>query len=233
MHNEIPRHLRKSTFEPLGENPILGLEAITHYYGDNLALESIDCQVYKGKILFVTGESGAGKTSLLNIITGKLKPTSGRRTFADPNLKITWMSQQLEIVEEFSVFDNLSIAYQDKVHGSFRQFENEALELSKFLGVFDRLELKAKKANGGLRQILVIMRSLLSRPELLILDEPTKSLDEKNAIKAFELMEYYCEKKGMSIVWASHNRSLIKKFSGNMIHLERGKIVYSGQACFI
>lgn len=216
------------------EGFILKALNISHYYKKTQALYNINIDVSHGETLFITGESGAGKSTLLKILSNQMTASSGELKWAKGHPPhIAWVSQNIELIENMDLLDNLWVAYQPKKHGELRQFESEVLELAKYFNIFDRLSLPMKNANGGLRQMVTMMRALISRPELLILDEPTKSLDEKNAIKAFELMNYYCQKQKTAVVWASHNRSLIKKFSGKMVHLERGKIVYSGQACFI
>lgn len=214
--------------------PLLESVGLSHFYKKKLALDNINFQLKNGETLFVTGESGAGKTSLLKIISGQMNPSSGELIWSNSlRPRIACVNQDIKLISKFSIIDNLWVAFQLDKHGSYRQFENEALELAKYFQVFEKLDTSVSEANGGLKQTISIMRALISRPELLILDEPTKSLDEKNAIKTFELLSYYCKKKQMSVIWASHNRSLIKKFSGKMIHLENGSIVYSGQACFI
>ncbi|MBT6325532.1 MAG: cell division ATP-binding protein FtsE, partial [Bdellovibrionales bacterium] len=88
-------------------------------------------------------------------------------------------------------------------------------------------------ANGGLRQKIAIIRALLTRPEVFIADEPTSSLDYDNAYKLYEVLNLYNAKRGMTVIWASHNRELVKKFTGRVVHLDKGKLVYSGNACFI
>ena len=213
--------------------PLLEAVGISLFYKNKKALDNINFKLSFGETLFVTGESGAGKTSLLKILSGKLRPSSGELVWKDGKPRISSVNQEIKLLEKFSIIDNLWVAFQANYHGSYRQFENEALELAKYFHVFEKLDTPVKEANGGLRQTIAIMRALISRPEVLILDEPTKSLDEKNAIKTFELLSYYCKKKQLSVIWASHNRSLIKKFSGKMIHIENGQVVYSGQACFI
>ena len=95
------------------------------------------------------------------------------------------------------------------------------------------MHLALDKANGGLKQKVALVRALLAKPEIIILDEPTGSLDVDNARKVYEVLSYYNMKKKLTIIWASHNRELVKKFTGRIIHLDSGKLVYTGHACFI
>ena len=95
------------------------------------------------------------------------------------------------------------------------------------------LNLKVSEANGGLKQQIALIRSLLSRPQILLLDEPTSSLDTEKALKVYEILDFVNSKYGTTCIWATHNRELIKKFNGRIIYLDKGKLIYSGHACFI
>lgn len=216
------------------QNSIVKVEGLSYSYGAFPVLKDVFMELFPGEMLFVTGESGAGKSTLLKLLAGEIPPVlSSGEMSKRKGLKIATVRQNILIMENFSLMDNLWVSFQKDSHASSERFLNEALELAKYFDIFEKLDIPLKKANGGLKQIVTLIRGLLARPDLLILDEPTKSLDEKKSIKAFELMNYYCRKQNMAVLWASHNRSLIKQFSGKMIHLESGRIVYSGQACFI
>ena len=112
-------------------------------------------------------------------------------------------------------------------------FSNNLIELSKILGVHSRLGLKIRDANGGLKQKIAFMRALLSRPDVLLADEPTAALDFENARKMFDILNLYNVKQGLTVVWATHNKELVKNFTGRMVHMDKGRLIYSGHACFI
>ncbi len=114
-----------------------------------------------------------------------------------------------------------------------KEFENDLYELAKILGITKRLNIKVSNANGGLRQKVAIIRALLTRPDIFIADEPTSSLDYDNAKRLFDLLNVYNTKRGMTVIWASHNRELVGKFVGKILHLESGRLIHSGHACFI
>ena len=78
-----------------------------------------------------------------------------------------------------------------------------------------------------------MIRALLTRPNVLLADEPTSSLDKESSIKMFDVLNYYNVKRQLTVIWASHNRELVKQFPGKIVHLENGKLIYSGHACFI
>ena len=95
------------------------------------------------------------------------------------------------------------------------------------------MHLKVRDANGGLKHKTALIRALLTRPQVLLADEPTASLDKENAHKIFDLLNFYNVKRNLTVVWATHNRELVKNFPGKIVHIENGKLVYSGHACFI
>ncbi len=129
--------------------------------------------------------------------------------------------------------ENIELVYEASQFKSKKDFKAEIFELAKILGISDRLDLKVKCANGGLKQKIAIIRALMTRPDVLIADEPTSALDYKNASKLFELLSLYNKKMGLTIVWATHNRELVQRFIGRIVHLDNGKIIHSGHACFI
>jgi cell division transport system ATP-binding protein len=134
---------------------------------------------------------------------------------------------------KYTCEENLMFAYDSSLYESKSEFIKDMQELSRILGISDRLKLKVNEANGGLKQKVAIIRSLLTRPDVLIADEPTSSLDTDNAQRLFDILNLYNIKRGMTVIWATHNKELIKSFSGRIIHLDQGRLVYSGHACFI
>jgi len=125
------------------------------------------------------------------------------------------------------------LAYDPQIYASKVDFQRDMHDLAQALGVAERLATKVKDANGGLKQKVAIMRALLAKPDILLADEPTSSLDADNANQLFELLNLFNVRRQLTVVWASHNSDLVKKFSGRILHLENGRLVYAGHACFI
>ncbi|MBI2521964.1 MAG: ATP-binding cassette domain-containing protein [Bdellovibrio sp.] len=218
----------------LAASPVLlELVNVSHSYGKIDALKGINLQIRGSEFIFLTGASGAGKSTLLNIISGELRPTFGNIVNGRENLFVTQVFQDLKLIENVSVLDNLRMANDPTIYRSDREFMNVLIEMGKVFGVYDAFNRRINSLNGGLKQKVAIMRALLPGPNLLVADEPTSSLDFESAKKLFDVLTYYNSKRTVSIVWASHNRELVRKFSGKMIHLEKGLLVHSGHACFI
>lgn len=211
------------------------LEDVTIKFNKITALKNISLKISRSDFLFVTGVSGAGKSTLMNLIARNLKPDRGRiyRKSLRGNEFIAEIFQDLRLMNDHTVEENLFVAYDSKIHKNKNNFYTELIELARFFGISDKLTMKIEEANGGLKQQVAIIRSLLSRPTILIADEPTCSMDRQSASRVFDLLNYYNTKRGLTVIWASHNRSLVKEFNGKTVHLDKGKIVYSGYACFI
>ncbi len=213
------------------------LEDVSVTYGEVKALKNVHLSIAKGEVLFVTGASGAGKTTLLKLLAGDLEPTSGR--IISPNLTggrpvfVAQVFQNLRLIGNMNCEDNMMLAYDPSIYQSKSEFRSDMQELSRVLGIQDRMKLPARDANGGLRQKVALVRALLSRPDVIVADEPTSSLDYDNTRKIFDVLNLYNAKRGLTVVWASHNRELIKKFTGRIVHLDNGRLVHSGHACFI
>lgn len=210
------------------------LEDVSVRFGNINALSNITLKVNRNEILFITGPSGAGKTTLLKVLSGHVGIDHGKMVLPSPSKVFTsQVFQELRLIPEQTCLEAMMMAYDPVQYNGKADFKEDLNELCSFMGIQDRLGLKLAKANGGLKQKVAIIRALLSRPDVFIADEPTSSLDFNNAKRLFELLNLYNTKRGTTVIWASHNSELVKRFSGRIVHLQGGKLVYSGHACFI
>jgi ABC-type lipoprotein export system ATPase subunit len=218
------------------QNYLFHLDNMSLEYGSIRALKSVQLTIYPGEILFLTGSSGAGKTSLLNILGGHLAPTSGKVILPherSPKHFVASVFQDLRLIQKKSCEDNLWMSYDSSLYSSKNDYYKELQDLSRLLNVYDHLSRKIEDCNGGLKQKVAMIRALLSKPTALLADEPTASLDKENSYRLFEVLNHFNHKKGLTLVWATHNKELIKQFPGKIAHLDQGRLVYSGHACFI
>ncbi len=216
---------------------LLSLENVSVKFGGLTALREIHFEVGEGEIVFVTGPSGAGKTTLLRVLGGTVAPTEGRIFSSGSRGRnacfVVPIFQDLRLVESYSLEANLLASFDPALYRNRDEFAGDMLELAKLLGIRERLHLKVSKANGGLKQQVSFLRAILSRPDVILADEPTASLDYESAKKIYDILYLYNVKRNLTVVWASHNRDLVKKFSGRIVHLDKGRLIYSGHACFI
>lgn len=211
---------------------IFYLEDASVDYGDITALKNIHFRLELGEIVFVTGASGAGKTTFIKLLSGDLIPTSGKSVRGKP-LFISQVFQDLKLLNTQSVKENCLISYDPTIYKSKKIFFLKFDELVDALGMNQIINQKIYNLNGGMKQKVAIVRALLCQPEIFIADELTSSLDFENAKVVFDILNHYNVKKKMTIVWATHNKELVKSFTGRVVHLDRGKLIYSGHACFI
>jgi ABC-type multidrug transport system ATPase subunit len=224
----------KKNSNTLKDQFVYYLNDVNVRYGKNHALKNVTLTVNPGEILFVTGKSGAGKTTLLNLLAGDIQPTTGKVLGADSSGRfVSQVFQDLKLIPHRTCEENIWYAYDPKIYKNKNEFYSDMIELVKVLGIQDRIELKISDANGGLKQKVAMIRALMTRPNVLIADEPTAALDKESSIKLFDVLNFYNVKRQLTVIWASHNRELVKQFPGKIVHLENGKLIYSGHACFI
>lgn len=218
------------------QNYLFHLDNLSVEYGNIKALKSVQLTIYPGEILFVTGPSGAGKTSLLSVLGGHLEPTSGKAILPHQRSSKHFVStvfQDLRLMQKKSCEDNLWMAFDSSIYATKNEFFREVEELSRLFNVYDHLNRPIADCNGGMKQKVAMIRALLAKPTALLADEPTASLDKENSYRLFEVLNHFNHKKGLTLVWATHNKELIKQFPGKIAHLDNGRLVYSGHACFI
>lgn len=216
---------------------IYQLSDVSVRFGKILALDQIRFNVERGEIVFITGASGAGKTTLLRVLSEEISPSQGqvysKARSENDNLFVSKVFQDLRLYPKWTCEQNLLTSFDRTTYTSKDDFLEDMHEIARVLGFADRLDLEIYKANGGLKQKVAIARALLTKPDIFIADEPTSSLDAENAQRIFDVLNLYNHRKGMTVIWASHNKELVKRFSGRIVHIENGKLIYSGHACFI
>jgi len=192
-------------------------------YGDELVVfENLTHSITNGEITSIVGASGSGKSTLLHIVGTIDKPTSGNLNYSDTdvnldlvsatqkelnqfrNSKLGFIFQFHHLLPEFTAIENVMIPA--KIAGiSDKIAKQKAMELLQFVGLEDRVDHKPKKMSGGEQQRVAIARAIINEPKLLIADEPTGNLDEKNSDIVAELFNKINEKTGTSILLATHS----------------------------
>jgi len=233
MNPEQYSNLRK--IKGLQNSFLSHLENVSVDFGHVSALKNVTLTLNQGEVLFITGKSGAGKSTLLNVLAGDIRPDSGKILGSNGTDEVftAQVFQDLRLMEYETCENNLWVSYDSSIYKNKNEFIKDMNELCNVLGVTSHLKTKIKDTNGGLKQKVAMIRALLSKPKLLLADEPTAALDKDSAVKLFEVLNFYNVKRKLTVVWASHNRDLIKQFPGKIVHLDAGKLIYSGHACFI
>lgn len=202
---------------------MIKLEGITKSYGSLQVLKGIDLEIERGEIVSITGPSGAGKTTLLQIMGSLDKPDSGsvmydgtelsgmkdKEAAAFRNRHIGFVFQFHQLLAEFTASENIMIpcliAGMTKARAKAR-----AEELLDILGLADRSSHKPSELSGGESQRIAVARALANRPDVILADEPSGSLDSHNKEELHKLFFQLREKFGQTFVIITHDEALSK-----------------------
>lgn len=201
-------------------------------------LRALDFQVFRGEFLGILGASGAGKTSLLRMFNALSSPTQGSITFRDrpadidiPIIRDTvGILFQNPVAFQGTVKDNLLIAGRWK-HGIAQLLDHELLATLHQVGLDEiGLDQNARDLSGGEQQRLALATTLLNKPSVLLLDEPTSSLDPKLSHSIMSLVQDLRKTLDLTVIAVSHDHLLMKQYASRVILLSRGEI--AGQGSF-
>ncbi|QUY17914.1 ABC transporter ATP-binding protein [Treponema sp. OMZ 305] len=211
---------------------ILTLSGISKIYGDLKALDNINLNVEEGEWLSIMGPSGSGKTTLMNIIGCMDKPSLGKIDLAGQDISklsskeltvvrrdtIGLVFQQFHLVNYLTALENVMMA---QYYHSMPD-EEEAMEALASVGLKERAKHLPNQLSGGEQQRVCIARALINHPKLLLADEPTGNLDEKNERLVMEIFEKL-HNTGSTIIVVTHDPEVADQ-AERMVVLEHGKI---------
>ena len=201
-----------------------------------VALKDVSFEVNKGEFVSIVGKSGAGKTTILRLLIGEEKPTTGQIFFEDENVsemspkeiqrlrrKIGVVYQDYKLLEDKTVWENVS--YVMEVIGAPRRvILRDVPQVLEIVGLENRQSNFPAELSGGEKQRLAIARALCHRPEVIIADEPTGNLDVYNTFKIIELFKKI-HSFGQTIILSTHNKDIIDNLGGRVITLDKGRII--------
>jgi len=198
-------------------------------------LRDITMELAPGGFYFLTGPSGAGKSSLLKLIYLAERPSRGlitlfgrdlattpRRELPALRRRIGVVFQDFRLIPHLSALDNVALPLRVAGHRDDRIRENVA-ELLRWVGLADELDAKPATLSGGQQQRVAIARAVVSKPSLLLADEPTGNVDDRIAARLLRLFEEL-NRQGTTIVVATHNEGMIARFAHTRLHLESGEL---------
>ena len=219
--------------------PLLQVDNIEVYYGVIKALKGVSFEVNKGEIVALIGANGAGKTTILHTVTGLLKPKTGKILFKGnditkvPAHKIVTMGmahvpEGRRIFSQLSVFDNIKL-------GAFTRKDKEEIEetlnyvYERFPRLKERKNQIAGTLSGGEQQMLAMGRALMSKPEFVLMDEPSMGLSPLLVSEIFDIIKAINE-NGTTVLLVEQNAKKALSIADRAYVLETGNIVLSGDA---
>jgi phosphonate transport system ATP-binding protein len=196
----------------------------------------------------IIGPSGTGKSTLIRCVNRLVEPTGGDILFLGQDLaklggaalraarrRIGMVFQEYNLVERLSAIENVlcgRLGYVAPWRAWLRKFPREdvdmAFDLLEAVGLADRARQRADALSGGQRQRIGIARALMQRPDLLLADEPTSSLDPKTSVEIMELMSDLCGRRGIPVIVNIHNVELARRFAQRMVGMAQGEVVFDG-----
>ncbi len=210
---------------------MLEVSRLTKEYRDLRAVDQISFGVKKGEILGLLGPNGAGKTTTIQMLLGLTLPTSGKiKYFGRDFLKNR--SEILKRINFSSTYTNmqrrLSVWQSLRVYGGFygiKNIEKQIKEVVEILEIEPFLDKLFWKLSSGQRTQVNLARSLMNDPELMLMDEPTASLDPEVRFRVLELVKRLQKTKKMSVLYTSHDMDEVARVCDRVIFLDKGKIV--------
>lgn len=220
------------THKTILTEPIVDMQNVSIRYGkDPEVLSDIKLTLEKGSFHFLTGKSGAGKTSLLSMMYLALKPSRGtvcvfgsnigymgRDSMALTRRRIGVVFQDFRLLEHLSAYDNVAVPL--RIRGmNEAEIKKRVKELLSWVELDKSMDKICSTLSGGEKQRVAIARAVINRPEILLADEPTGNVDNDIASK---LMKLFVElnKLGTTVVIATHSKDLIAEYNYPQIHLE-------------
>ena len=218
-------------------NNIISLEGVDIRQMNHQVFSNITLKIENEEFLYLIGETGSGKSSLLKALYGELKVDAGNITVADIDLtkikqkeiptlrrKLGIVFQDFQLLTDRNVFDNLEFVLKAtgwKNKAEIKARIDEVLDSVHLSGVKDKMPYEL---SGGEQQRAAIARALLNHPELILADEPTGNLDPEKSEKIIELLKEI-NAKGTTILIATHDYSIIKKYSARTIKCAENKVI--------
>lgn len=219
------------------EGEIVQFDNVGLRYGnDNEVLSDLSFTLFPGSFYFLTGASGAGKTSLLKLLYLSQRPTRGLiRLFGTDSItlpreklpalrrRIGVVFQNFRLVPDMSAFDNIALPL--RVAGvAEKEIHKAVVDMLDWVGLTDRGHAKPATLSGGEQQRVAIARAVIARPDVLVADEPTGNVDPEMAVKLLRLFEAL-NRIGTTVVVATHDLHLLQKIPDSLImRLDKGRL---------
>jgi len=205
-------------------------------YNDILVVKNINFTINKGSIVGLLGPNGCGKTTTIGMMLGLIKPTSGTVFINGQNIenennrtkileKVNFISPYVELPKKLTVEENLKV--YGKLYG-VNNLQDKISDLMKQLNLFEFKKRKTGELSSGQKNRVSLAKALINEPEILLLDEPTASLDPDVGDYIRTYIESFASKKGTTILLASHNMNEVERLCNEVMMMKNGKIIDQG-----
>lgn len=216
---------------------MIKLEHVSKSYQAGIpALNDVSLNIEAGEFVFVVGDSGSGKSTLIKLLLKELEPTEGTITINNKELSkikhkqipkfrrnIGVVFQDFRLLKDRNIYDN--VAFAQKVIGApGRAIKKNVPIMLSMVGLAAKYRSYPRQLSGGEQQRVAIARALVNEPKILLADEPTGNLDNRNAWEIMKLLEEINE-KGTTVVVVTHNMEIVKTMNKRVITMKKGVVV--------
>ena len=225
----------------MSADTLIQVENLQKYYkgGEIKALDGVNADIRRGKVVVVIGPSGSGKSTFLRCLNLLEIPTGGTirldgTDITDPKNDINLYRQKMGMVfQHFNLFPhmtilkNMTLAPVKLLHRSQAEAEKKAMELLARVGLADKADAYPSQLSGGQKQRVAIVRALMMEPEVMLFDEPTSALDPEMVGEVLEVMRDLA-KDGMTMVVVTHEMGFAKEVANHVMFMADGKLLEEG-----
>jgi ABC-2 type transport system ATP-binding protein len=216
-----------STAAHTGEQTVtLAAHGLSKHFGDRTALDGVSLELHAGELIALIGANGAGKTTLLSILAGTQPPDAGQVTGLASGVRVGWVPQQPALYSKLSVAENL------RLFARLEKLADPEAAVHRMLaqtGLEDRADDEVGQLSGGNKQRVNIAIGLLCEPPVLLLDEPSSSLDPGQREVLWEFIRELSG-RGTTVCYSTHNVVEAERYAGRVLVLDEGRLVFSGTA---
>lgn len=237
--------MKSTTLNPTTNNvensePVISAHKLDHYFGQGQlkkqVLFDINLEINAGEIVLMTGPSGSGKTTLLTLVGGlrstqfgSLKILGQELCHASPNQlvkgrrQIGYIFQAHNLHRSLTALQNVQMGLE--VHGNLSRSEmrDRSAKMLELVGLEKRIDYYPDDLSGGQKQRVAIARALVSRPQIVLADEPTAALDSKSGREVVNLMQKLAKEQGCTILLVTHDNRILD-IADRIVHMEDGKL---------
>ncbi|MGC2818555.1 MAG: ABC transporter ATP-binding protein [Candidatus Sulfotelmatobacter sp.] len=226
----------------LDGSPAIRVEDLCRHYrmGESVirAVDGVSLEVRPGEFVALLGSSGSGKSSVLNLIAGLDRPTSGTVIVHGKNLAQLSREELARyrlhtvgmVFQSFNLIASMTLAENVELPMRFAEIERAkrdtiAQEALARVGLQSRMNHRPSELSGGEQQRAALARALINRPQLLLADEPTGNLDSRTGTEIMNMVRQFNQQLGMTVVMVTHERALAERYAQRLIFLADGKLV--------
>jgi polar amino acid transport system ATP-binding protein len=219
----------------IADSVLIKTEGLEKAFGKVQVLKGITTEIHKGEVVVIIGPSGSGKSTFLRTLNLLEEPTGGKIYFegvdiTDPKININkhrqkmgMVFQQFNLFPHMTVLKNMTLAPMKLLKLSKADAEKRATELLDRVGLADRANAYPNQLSGGQKQRVAIARALITKPQIILADEPTGALDSKTSVEVMELLKTLNAEEGVTTIVVTHESGVANE-TNKIVHIKDGII---------